>query len=39
MPEWVEHQENGRPVHGWMVTVCRRFKGFDPKKLPPNAPN
>ena len=25
---WVEHRENGRPIAGWWVHVCRGFKGF-----------
>jgi hypothetical protein len=25
---WVEHHENGRPLAGWHVQVCRGFKGF-----------
>jgi hypothetical protein len=32
-PRKVEHVEDGRPLAGWIVTVCRNFKSF---RLPKN---
>jgi hypothetical protein len=34
---YVEHQENGRPLAGWIVHVCHGFRGFPPPKH--QAPN
>src|SRR5262249_50007643 len=27
------HEEDGRPVAGWTIHVCRGFQGFDPKAV------